>query len=116
MNLFQKFQAHWQKYFAHLSPSNSHLLLAVSGGVDSVVLVDLVHKAGFSFTIAHVNFRLRGEESTRDEIFVRSLGEKYNCEVLVTHFDTQAYAADRKLSIQEAARNLRYEWFGALVA
>jgi tRNA(Ile)-lysidine synthase len=115
MSLLQKFQAEWQQNFAHLSPSDCHLLLAVSGGVDSVVLIDLIHKAGFSFTIAHANFRLRGEESTRDESFVRSLSEKYNCEVLVRHFDTGEYAADQKLSIQEAARTLRYEWFAALV-
>jgi tRNA(Ile)-lysidine synthase len=115
MNLLQKFQAHWQQNFTQLSPANSHLLLAVSGGVDSVVLVDLVHKAGFPFTIAHANFRLRGEESTRDEEFVRSLGDKYNQEVLIRHFDTQQYATDQKISIQEAARDLRYGWFAALL-
>ncbi len=114
--MLQQFQIHWKQTFSHLTTANCHLLLAVSGGVDSVVLVDLVAKAGFPFTIAHVNFRLRGEESNRDEAFVRSLGEKYGCEVLVKHFDTQQYATENKLSIQEAARELRYGWFSEIVA
>ena len=87
------------------------ILLAVSGGADSVVLCDLCYKAGIPFIIAHCNFQLRGEESRRDETFVRSLGTKYNVPVLVKHFDTTAYAANHKLSIQEAARVLRYDWF-----
>src|SRR5690348_12965951 len=80
------------------------LLVAVSGGIDSVVLCELCHQAGYSFIIAHCNFKLRGEESERDEKFVRSLGEKYKVEVLVQQFDTEKYAADYKLSIQVAAR------------
>ena len=91
------------------------MLLAVSGGVDSVVLTDLCFKAGYHFTIAHCNFQLRGEESEADEIFVRSLGEKYRVEVKVQRFDTEKYAAEHKLSIQEAARVLRYDWFEELV-
>ena len=86
-------------------------MLAVRGGVDSVVLAHLFAKAGYSFTIAHCNFQLRGEESIRDEQFVKSLGATYNMPVLVKHFDTQAYATENKLSIQEAARRLRYDWF-----
>lgn len=116
MNLQQKFQQNWQKHFCRLSTNNCQLLLAVSGGVDSVVLVDLIHKAGFNYQIAHCNFQLRGEESERDETFVRSLGEKYGKEVLVKRFDTQNYAAENKLSIQEAARDLRYAWFGEIIA
>jgi len=94
-----------------LSPMNHHLLLAVSGGIDSVVMVDLFAKAGFNFTIAHCNFQLRGAESDRDEAFVRNLGVRYDKEVLVKRFDTVAYAANNKLSIQVAARELRYGWF-----
>ena len=86
-------------------------LVAVSGGVDSVVLCELCKQCGIQFSIAHCNFQLRGEESERDEKFVRSLGEKYRVEVFVTKFDTEAYANAKKLSIQEAARDLRYDWF-----
>jgi tRNA(Ile)-lysidine synthase len=113
MSLLEKFIAsvHANKLFT----SRDHLLLAVSGGVDSVVLCELCHQAGFTFTIAHCNFRLRGAESDRDEHFVTGLGMKYNVEVLVKRFETEAYAFDNKLSIQEAARELRYNWFGALV-
>ena len=91
------------------------LLVAVSGGIDSVVLCELCHQAGYSFIIAHCNFQLRGEESTRDEKFVRSLGVKYNVEVLVRHFDTEKYAAHNKVSVQVAARELRYQWFEELI-
>lgn len=91
------------------------LLLAVSGGVDSVVLCELCHQAGFNFTIVHCNFQLRGGESERDEQFVKDLGKKYGAVVLVKKFDTSPYAAEKKLSIQVAARELRYEWFNALI-
>jgi len=111
MPLLQQFQQHIKTSFPFLHPQHSKLLLAVSGGVDSVVLAHLFAKAGYSFTIAHCNFQLRGEESTRDEQFVKALGITYNMPVLVKHFDTQAYAMENKLSIQEAARKLRYEWF-----
>ncbi len=94
-----------------LFQQNDKLLLAVSGGVDSVVLCDLCHKAGYQFVIAHCNFQLRGKESERDEEFVKRLGENYNAEVLVKHFETEQYAKENKLSVQEAARDLRYEWF-----
>jgi len=87
------------------------LLLAVSGGIDSVVLCELCKQAGFDFFIAHCNFQLRGEESERDERFVRQLGDKYKVEVEVNKFDTEKYASENKLSIQEAARDLRYKWF-----
>ena len=91
------------------------LFIAVSGGVDSVVLCELCKQAGYDFTIAHCNFQLRGEESERDEQFVKELGLKYGVEVAVKTFETEHYATENKISIQEAARNLRYEWFGELV-
>lgn len=97
-----------------LFTKDHQLILAVSGGVDSVVLVDLCAKAGYSFSIAHCNFQLRKEESDADELFVQSLGKKYNVTVHVKKFDTVAFAFDQKLSIQEAARVLRYEWFDEL--
>lgn len=99
----------------HLFMAKDKLLLAVSGGVDSVVLCELCKQAGYDFVIAHCNFQLRGAESERDEQFVQQLGEKYAAEVKVKKFDTEQYAAASKLSIQEAARALRYEWFEELV-
>ncbi len=90
------------------------MLLAVSGGVDSVVLCELCHQAGFSFDLAHCNFNLRGEESERDEAFVRSLGLRYGATVHVKKFETSLFADEQKLSIQEAARELRYAWFREL--
>ncbi len=95
---------------------DDRLLLAVSGGVDSVVLCELCKQAGVPFVIAHCNFRLRGTESDRDEDFVKALGEKYGVPVWCRTFDTEAYATTNKLSIQVAARELRYEWFYSLLA
>ncbi len=111
--ILSRFQQYIQQH--NLFQPKDQLLLAVSGGVDSVVLVDLCAKAGYNFSIAHCNFQLRGEESEGDELFVRSLGQKYNVEVLVKKFETAAYATEQKLSIQEAARVLRYEWFEEIV-
>lgn len=88
-----------------------HWLVAVSGGLDSVVLADLCAKAGIAFSIAHVNFQLRGTESERDEAFVRALTSSYGVPVYVQRYDTLAYAAERSVSIQVAARELRYAWF-----
>ena len=98
-----------------LTTTNSQMLLAVSGGVDSVVMVDLFARAGFNFRMAHCNFQLRGEESLRDELFVTSLGEKYQKKVFVKRFETATYAAKNKVSIQVAARQLRYAWFNEIL-
>jgi len=113
MSLLQRFKDIIRQQ--HLFSPKDKLLLAVSGGVDSVVLCELCHQAGYDFTIAHCNFQLRSEESERDETFVKNLGEKYNVKVEVKKFETEVYAAEHKLSIQEAARALRYEWFEELV-
>lgn len=113
--LLQQFQQHLKNNFSQLSTNNCKLLLAVSGGIDSVVMTDLFYKSGFDFSIAHCNFKLRGEESDRDEAFVRSLALKYNKQVFTTQFDTEFYADENKLSIQEAARKLRYSWFAEVV-
>ena len=99
----------------NLFSAKDKLLIAVSGGVDSVVLCELCKQAGYDFSIAHCNFKLREEESERDEQFVRELGKKYGAEVLVQQFDTTEFAAENKLSTQESARELRYNWFAELV-
>ncbi|MFT4152616.1 tRNA lysidine(34) synthetase TilS [Parafilimonas sp.] len=112
--LLQQFQQHLKENFPHLSPANNKFLLAVSGGIDSIVLTDLFYKSGYDFIIAHCNFLLRGEESFRDELFMTTLKEKYNKEVIIQQFNTRQYAEDNKISIQEAARKLRYDWFKAI--
>jgi tRNA(Ile)-lysidine synthase len=91
------------------------LLLAVSGGVDSVVLCHLCRQSGFDFSIAHCNFKLRGAESERDQQFVKDLAEKSAVDFYVKEFETEKYAADNKVSVQVAARELRYAWFDELV-
>jgi tRNA(Ile)-lysidine synthase len=101
-----------EKLFA----ADDRLLVAVSGGLDSVVLCALCHQAGFDLTLAHCNFRLRGEESQRDEDFVRRLAARYNLPLLVRTFDTMAYATEFRLSVQVAARELRYNWFRDILA
>lgn len=113
MNLKEKFIQHL-KQFSFIQKQQKQLL-AVSGGVDSVVLCDLMFAAEYDFVIGHCNFQLRGAESERDEEFVKILGAKYHKEVLVRRFATAKYAAEKKVSIQAAARELRYEWFGELL-
>ncbi|MCY2686852.1 tRNA lysidine(34) synthetase TilS [Salinimicrobium sp. TH3] len=90
------------------------ILLAVSGGVDSVVLAHLCREAGLDFSLAHCNFHLRGEESEGDEAFVMELADALEAEVFIEGFETQAYAKEKKISIQMAARDLRYNWFREL--
>lgn len=109
MNLLKKFQEYiLQQDLFH---PKDHLLLAVSGGVDSVVLCELVKQAGYPFSIAHCNFQLRGEQSKRDEAFVQQLAGKYSAPFFSKTFDTNSIAKERKTSIEETARDLRYGWF-----
>jgi len=100
----------------NLFQKKDHLFIAVSGGVDSIVLCDLCKQASFDFEIAHCNFQLRGEESERDEKFVREIAEKYGVKIIVKKFDTKQYAEKNKVSIQVAARELRYQWFEELLS
>ena len=95
----------------HLFTQADTLLVGVSGGTDSVVLLDLLDKGGFSFAIAHCNFRLRGSESDGDEKLVNSLARKYDVPIYKITFDTADYAQENKISIEMAARDLRYQWF-----
>jgi len=94
---------------------NKKLLLAVSGGIDSMVLAHLFKTLGYDICIAHCNFGLRGDESDGDENFVRKFAIENDIKVFVTHFDTKAFASDAKLSVQVAARQLRYTWFEELL-
>ncbi len=87
------------------------LLVAVSGGVDSMVLCDLLIKSKFDIGIAHCNFQLRGEYADRDEAFVQAYAESYQVPFYSTRFDTKAYAKENGISTQMAARDLRYSWF-----
>ena len=90
------------------------LLLAVSGGLDRMVLTDLCLKSGLNISLAHCNFKLRGNESDGDEILVKEVAKTHNLDVFTTSFETEVFAKISKQSIQMAARQLRYEWFEAL--
>jgi tRNA(Ile)-lysidine synthase len=89
----------------------SNTLLAISGGVDSMVLAQLFQSAKLSFALAHCNFQLRGAESDADEAFVKQVAENFGVPFFVKRFDTKEYAHENGLSTQMAARNLRYAWF-----
>lgn len=111
--MLQKLQSHIKESFSFLN--GKKLLLAVSGGVDSMVMVHLFQKLGFEIAVAHCNFQLRGNESNGDQEFVEQYAQKNQIPCFVTRFDTQKFADDFKLSIQLAARSLRYNWFQELV-
>ena len=96
-----------------ISP-NEKLLVAVSGGVDSVVLFHLLKKFNFQFYVAHCNFHLREGDCDDDENFVKQLCEENKIPFSVKHFDTIKFAEEKKISIELAARELRYEWFDKL--
>lgn len=90
-------------------------LVAVSGGIDSVVLCELVHQLQLNWAIAHCNFQLRGSESNEDEVFVRQLATRYQVPIFVQQFETKQYAQEQQVSIQVAARTLRHTWFKNLL-
>ena len=107
--MYTQFQTHISQHFPSLKEKK--LLLAVSGGIDSMVLCDLFDRMGVQFDLAHCNFNLRGDSSDLDEAFVQKEALKRNLELFVISFDTKKYAKEKKLSIQMAARELRYNWF-----
>lgn len=115
MDLNESFGLHWRSHFASLLNPGDALLLAASGGLDSTVLAHLFKANRISFVLVHMNFGLRGQESLRDEQFVRDLGKELSVDVYVKQADTKAYAASHQLSTQEAARELRYQWFAELM-
>lgn len=91
--------------------NHKKLLIAISGGIDSVVLTRLMKKLNFDISLAHCNFTLRGKESNKDEQFVIDLGEKMQVPTYTIKFETEKYANEKGLSTQMAARELRYNWF-----
>ncbi|MGO4920962.1 tRNA lysidine(34) synthetase TilS [Maribacter spongiicola] len=111
--MLEAFKKHIEDSFSELLDSN--FIIACSGGLDSTVLVELCHQANLKFSIAHCNFRLRGTASDGDEAFVRDYAKKIENEVFVTHFDTLGYVSQHKVSVQMAARELRYAWFEQLL-
>jgi tRNA(Ile)-lysidine synthase len=106
----QKEFERYLKQVCRCSPEK-RFLLTVSGGIDSVVMAELFHTARIEFDFAHCNFHLRCEESDGDQDFVEKLALQMNVSCFVNHFDTQEYAGKNGISIQMAARDLRYEWF-----
>jgi len=111
--MISQFQKHLSQNLFFLT--NKKLLLAVSGGIDSMVLLDLFKKSDFEIAIAHCNFQLRGQESNDDQTFIENYSKENTIPLFVTQFDTKAFAEDFKLSIQVAARELRYKWFYELL-
>ena len=106
------FKNHIKSNFPNLV--NAKLILAVSGGVDSMVLMHLCKKAKLDVAVAHCNFNLRNNESDGDEEFVVRAAQNLGIKVHIQHFNTTSFAEDHKLSIQMAARELRYRWFEEL--
>jgi tRNA(Ile)-lysidine synthase len=111
MNLLNQFQQNWQSTFAPLILPGQKILLALSGGVDSTVLAYLLQQSGVEIVAAHVNYQLRGVESNRDENFVVSLCESLQIPLLIKRVDTKNYMTEQHLSVQVAAREIRYNWF-----
>lgn len=111
--MLEDFQKHIDTNFPFLT--SKKLLLAVSGGLDSMVMLHLFEQAGYEVVVAHCNFMLRGEESDGDTTFVKSYCDQRNLTSLITSFDTKTYAATKQVSIQVAARELRYDWFKELL-
>ena len=110
--MLEQFQAYINRY--HLIAEGEKVILALSGGIDSMVLADLLLKTKVEFVAAHCNFHLRGEESDGDEKFVRDYAERNGIQCFVKHFETEKYAAEQGVSIEMAARDLRYAWFEEL--
>lgn len=110
--MLKTFQSFIHSNFSFLEKSK--LLVAVSGGLDSMVLVYLCQKLDLNFSLAHCNYKLREIESNYDEGFIKSYAKTNSIELFTTSFDTNSYASSTKQSVQMAARKLRYEWFELL--
>ena len=111
--MIEKFKIHISNNFPFLK--GKKLLLATSGGLDSMVMAHLFQALNYEFALAHCNFQLRGMESFGDQKFVQDFADANKIPIFITQFDTQAFANDYKLSTQVAARELRYNWFYELL-
>ena len=102
-----------QSFITHNNLLEPHgkVLVGLSGGADSVALILVLKSLGYNVVAAHCNFHLRGEESNRDESFVRKLCDREKIELQVVDFQTENYAQEHKISIEMAARELRYTYF-----
>lgn len=107
--MLRQFENHVSNHFPFLQ--GKKLLLAVSGGLDSMVLVHLFQQLNYEIVVLHCNFQLRGLESFEDQQFIQEYSNTNAIPFVFTQFDTEAFAADFKVSIQVAARELRYSWF-----
>jgi tRNA(Ile)-lysidine synthase len=114
LGVIEQFLNHIEQH--KLCKPTDRVLLAVSGGIDSMIMVHLFHRAGFSIAIAHCNFQLRGADSDGDEDFVKATARQLNIPCFINRFETAQYAEVSKLSTQMAARELRYTWFEELLA
>jgi len=108
-----KIQEHINQKLSFLK--DKKVLIAISGGIDSTVLAHIFHDLKFDITFAHCNFMLRGKESNQDEAFVKELGIKFHAPTFSIQFNTEEYAAEKGISTQMAARDLRYEWFQKII-
>ena len=111
--MLARFSKHINTHFSFLK--DKKLLIAISSGIDSVVLTQLLHQLNFTISLAHCNFCLRGKDADQDEIFVKQLGKQLETPVFTKSFETEGTAKTEKLSIQMMARKLRYDWFDELV-
>ena len=111
--MLKKINNHITNNFSFLK--DKKLLIACSGGLDSVVLSRLLKELKFNLSLAHCNFSLRGKESDGDEKFVETLADKLSIPVFTKTFNTKQYAKELKMSTQMAARNIRYTWFEELI-
>lgn len=94
--------------------NSDHILIAVSGGIDSMVMLDLLKRSVNNIAIAHCNFTLRGKESDEDELFIKAYSKKHSLKLFSKTFRTKEYAKENKISVQMAARDLRYTWLNEL--
>ena len=111
--MLEKLKKHINENLPFLGKSK--LLLAISGGIDSVILAHLLHEMNLDFSLAHCNFKLRYEDSDKDAEFVTELAKNLNIKIHLNSFETSTYATENKISTQMAARDLRYSWFEDLI-